>query len=171
MTSAQLAPAIFLPLVAWRIYVRVRRNVGRQRLEPKRLKMRVIIFAIIIAIITAAAAAYPKALGALAGGVVASFALAWVGLRLTTFERMPEGNYYTPNTVVGVGLSLLLVGRIAYRFIVLYQATSDGGVPTTPAFGSAITLAIIGLTFGYYVAYSAGILARAKHIDRQPVNS
>jgi hypothetical protein len=171
MTSAQLAPAIFLPLVAWRVYVRVRRNVGRQRLEPKRLKMRVVIFAIITVLFTAAAVAYPKTLAAFAGGVAVSFALAWIGIRLTTFERTPTGDYYTPNTVIGVALSLLLVGRIAYRFIVLYQATSGGAVPATPAFGSAITLGIVGLTFGYYVAYYTGVLLRAKHLDRLPVTS
>jgi hypothetical protein len=167
MTSAQLAPAIFLPLVAWRVYVRVRRNVGPQLLEPKRLKARVYIFAAITLLFAVGTAMFPMALPAFAGGVAGSVALAWLGVRLTTFQRTPKGDFYTPNTIIGVGLSLLLVARLAYRFTVIYEGSAAGSRLSQPTLGSPLTVAILGLMFGYYVAYYIGVLARAKHLDRE----
>lgn len=164
MTSAQLAPAIFLPLVAWRIYVRFRRNVGRQRLQSGRLKARICVFAAIAVIFAVLVAARPAALGALLGGIAVSVVLAWFGVRLTTFERTDQGDFYTPNTVIGVSLTLLLVARLAFRFTVVYQSTADGGPPGVSSLGSPLTMAILGLTFGYYVAYYIGVLIRAKHL-------
>lgn len=166
MTSAQLTPAILIPLVVWRIYVRVRRNIGRQRLVAKGLKTRIIIFAVITVLFGAGAALYLPSLAAFGGALVGSVVLAWWGVKLTRFERTSEGDFYTPNTVIGVGLSLILVARVVYRFTVLYPMALHGGAPTAPStFHSPLTLAIVGLTFGYYVAYYVGVLRRARHLD------
>lgn len=107
----------------------------------------------------------PVALLAFGGGVAASVAFAWIGLRLTRFERTSAGDFYTPNTVIGVALSALLLGRFVYRFFVLYGKMSVADMQTPGAFQSPLTGAIIGLTFGYYIAYYIGVLLRAKHLD------
>lgn len=168
MTTAQLAPAIVLPLILWRVYVRVRRTIGRQRLVLKTLKVRIGIFGVITVLVAATAARYPAALLGLFAGLVVSLGLAWVGVRLTRFERTSDGDFYTPNTVIGVAITLLLVGRFAYRIAVIYPmiaASHDGGALPPTNLQSPLTYAVLGLLLGYYGAYYVGVVMRARHLE------
>jgi len=166
MTSAQLLPAVIVPLIVWRVYVRVRRTIGRQPLAVNRLRVRVIIFAVVIALFTALSVAHRTTLLALGGGLALSLIVAWFAIRLTKFERTEAGDFFTPNTVIGVALSLVLIGRVAYRAVVLSQMAKGTIPPTGPhALQSPTTAAIFGLTLGFYVAYYAGILAQAKRLQ------
>lgn len=164
MTSTQLVPAIVAPLIVWRVYVRVRRNIGRQRLEPRALKVRIAVFGLVLLVIAAGAAFFLPGLLALLAGVAGSVALAWAGVRLTKFERTPEGDFFTPNTVIGIALSLLLIGRLVYRLTVVYQHASASGERLPYTMGSPLTLGILGLTFGYYVAYYTGVLVQSRRV-------
>lgn len=164
MTSAQLAPAVVLPLVIWRVYVRVRRNIGRQPLRLRQLKARIVIWSVILAAFAAAASAHPKALMGLLVGVAVSLGLAYLGVRLTKFEAVDDANYFIPNTIIGVGLSMLVVGRIAYRLLAMFSA---GMGPARPGsiFDSPLTLGTLGLMGGYYAAYYFGVVRRARHLQ------
>ena len=164
MTTAQLAPAILVPLVAWRIYVRTRRNIGRQQLRPTRLVIRVALYAFISALVAFFAAAFPPALEGEIGGLLAGAALALVGLKLTRWEMTPEGNFYTPNPFLGIALALLFVGRIVYRFTVLLAHPPSANPAAPELFHSPLTLAIFGATAGYYIAYTVGVLLRGRRV-------
>jgi hypothetical protein len=101
---------------------------------------------------------HPVTLAALAGGLSAGALLAVYGLRLTRFERAPEGLFYTPNAYLGVALSLLLVGRVLYRLAQVYSGDVLTAVASSDFVRSPATLAIFGTLAGYYVAYAAGLL-------------
>lgn len=148
----------FIPLVLWRIYARVRRQIGRQRSRAGRHWFAVLFFPLVVLLLTLAALVNPIAEAALWGGLAGGVALAAWGLRLTRFERTAEGFFYTPNAYLGVGLSMLLVGRILYRMEQMYLVS--GGAPASnPSFArSPLTLVIFGLVAGYYIAYAAGLL-------------
>lgn len=161
MKPAQLAPLLIIPFIAWRMYARVRRNIGRQPLQPKRTVVRIVIFALISVLIGIGTMANPRLLFGLVGGLFFGVPLALIGLHLTKFEITPSGKFYTPNTVIGVTLSALFVGRIIYRIIVLSDQTGQN--PSSPEiFQSPLTLSIFGLTAGYYIAYYSGVLRRAR---------
>lgn len=163
-----LVPALITPFFIWRIYRRVKREVGRQPLRSTRLKWYV---GLLVALILALAAGFfrnPTMLAALAGGGAAGVLLGWLGLRLTRFEDAPDGKFYTPNAYLGVGVSLLLVGRFVYRMLLLAQADS---FPASPAMQSPLTYCIFGLTVGYYVVYYAGVLWRLRSVTSQPVGT
>ncbi len=134
MTSKQLVPALIVPLVAWRVYSRVRRNIGRQPFRPARLKVSIAIFSVISALFAFAALTYPPVLAALGGGLLLSVLLAWLGLRLTKFETTPEGKFYTPNTALGVAVIVLFVGRLVYRVFALYGAPDPQSPPMPQPF-------------------------------------
>lgn len=146
------------PLIVWRIYVRVRRMVGRQRSSRVRPWISVCLFPVLVVLLALASRHYPVALAWLAGGLMAGSLLAVYGLRLTRFERTGQGLFYTPNLYLGTALSLLLIGRILYRIIEVYA----GGVPAAGDLShfarSPATLAIFGTLAGYYVAYAVGLL-------------
>ena len=46
MTSTQLVPALIIPFIAWRVYRRVRRNIGRQQFRPAKLKASITVTAL-----------------------------------------------------------------------------------------------------------------------------
>jgi hypothetical protein len=168
-TPSTLAFLALLPLVAWRIYIRFRRMVGRQRLSRVRPWITLTIFSIVLVLLAYAARAHAERLGWMAAGLTAGGLLAAYGLRLTRFEPTPEGLFYTPNAYLGIALSLLFFGRILYRVAEVYTI-STAASPTPPAFASSsLTLSTFGLIAGYYVTYAIGLMLwRNRELRLQP---
>jgi hypothetical protein len=155
-----LVTAAIIALVGWRLYARIRRNIGRQHFTPWRSWTSVTLFPLLILLLALALRFRPPLMGtALAGGLVLGVALGLLGLRLTRFESTPEGMFYIPSAHLGVALSLLLVCRIAYRFF------AAGGIPGAQQGGSPVsthmtplTLVLIGTLAAYYATYALGLL-------------
>ncbi len=149
---------ILVPLILWRVYARIRRMVGRQRLSKVRPWITLIVFPPIVAMLALAALHRPERLIVLVVGLAIGAGLAVYGLKRTKFEVAPQGMFYTPNAHLGIALSLLFVARILYRFVEIYALN-----PTAPRdmreFGSsALTLAVFGLLAGYYIGYAVGLI-------------
>jgi hypothetical protein len=161
--APNVVPTLLLIIVGWRMVIRFRRNVGRQPLNPKRMIFRICIYALITSLL-AAAAMVPElrlpVLAGLAGGLVGGAALGFYGLHLTRCETTTEGRFYTPNPYMGVGLSVLLLGRLIYRCVEISNATQSGAVPHFEQ--SPLTLFFYGLLAGYYMTYFAGVLQRHR---------
>lgn len=164
MTSTQIVPALVASFVAWRIYARVRRNIGRQPWQPKRLIGRAIFFGVISALYAVAVAMNPPMLGALAGGMALGVLLAFWGLHLTEFAATSEGKFYTPNLWIGLTLTLMFAGRIAYRMIAAFSQPMPDSASASTLFQSPLTVAMFGLTAGYYVAYNIDVVRRGRNV-------
>jgi len=149
-----------IPLVAWRLYSRMRRLVGRQRSRAWRHWTAALVFPLLAALVAVGAASSARAEEALAAGLAIGIALALWGLRLTRFERTPEGWFYTPNAHIGIAISVLFVARIAWRLMEAGPAFSRGAAPHLTR--SPLTLLVFGVVAGYYSAYAAGVL-RWRH--------
>lgn len=145
-------------LIAWRMYSRMRRLIGRQRLSRVRPWVSVTLFPLLVLLLASVSFAHPEGLWPLAVGLVAGAALGTWGLKLTKFERTPEGLFYTPNLHLGIALSLLLAARILYRLGQVYLGVSAGGTSLDFA-RSPITLVIFGTLAGYYIRYAIGLIA------------
>jgi hypothetical protein len=157
-TPSTLTLAILLPLLGWRIYSRFKRMVGRQRLSRVRPWITLTIFPLLLMLLALAAHAHPERLGLLATGVAAGAALGIFGLRKTLFEPTRHGLFYTPNAHLGIALSLLLVGRIAWRFFEAFVLSPHLPHDMDDFARSPLTLGVFGLLAGYYIAYAAGLL-------------
>ncbi|HEY4091428.1 MAG TPA: DUF1453 domain-containing protein [Luteibacter sp.] len=169
-STSALIPVAMGGLMVWVVYRRVRRNFGRQVIHTRKMATRVGIFAVVSCLLlTIGFASVALAEGALAGLIVGG-ALAMVGLKLTRFELGTDRtDSYIPNPWLGAALTALLVGRMVYRFAILGTAMHAGAAPAHgPAAGdSPLTMAVIGLTLGYYLAYYAGILIHHRRFKRQ----
>jgi hypothetical protein len=140
----------------------MKRNIGPQPMHRGRMIARIIIFSVLTALIGVGTITHPPTLAGLAGGLLLGVPLAFLGLHLTQFETTQKGGFYTPNAAIGVGLTLLFVGRIVYRVIALSAAQSERDPSLPQLFQSPLTLAVFGLTAGYYIAYYAGVLRRGR---------
>jgi hypothetical protein len=159
MSQSWFVTALIVILVAWRVYVRIRRMVGRQKSRVWRHWIAAILFPMLAVMVALPALRHPEALGALATGIAVGVALAIVGLRTTKFETTPLAYYYTPNTHLGIGLSLLMVARIAYRVYEVNVMTGPARATHMQDFTrSPLTLAIFGTLAAYYTTYAIGIL-------------
>ena len=155
-SPSTLAVMALIPLLAWRIYMRFRRMVGRQRLSRARPWITLGIFSTVIVALVFAAHGHPERLVWLAAGAPVGACLGLYGLHLTRFEPTPHGLFFTPNAWLGIAMSVLFFGRMLYRLVEVYTITRTHG---TPHFlGSPLTLAIFGLIAGYYVVYALGLL-------------
>jgi len=134
----------------------VRRNIGRQPLRPRRAITSIVILSVLSVLIVGASLRNINLPLGFGGGLLLGALLGFVGLKLTQFETTDEGHFYTPNTHIGIALSVLFVGRIAYKYI----PSSNAATAQNPAlpFQSPLTLFIFGLTVGYYLVYQTGIL-------------
>lgn len=167
---------VLLPLLAWRVYARFRRMVGRQRLSRVRPWVTLSIFPALIVLLCIATQSHLERLWWLAAGLSLGSLLGVCGLHKTRFEPTPQGLFYTPNAHLGIALSLLFLVRIVYRFVEVYalEPTLPHGMDDFAR--SPLTLAVFGLLAGYYIAYAIGLarwrfrVLRAKR-QREPLTA
>ena len=164
--ATTVAIALLVPLVAWRVYSRVRRMVGRQRLSKWRARITLTIFPLVCLMLAIGVIPHPERLAVFVAALVAGGALSVYGLKRTRFEAMPGMLYYTPNAHLGIALSLLFLGRVIYRAFEMYAmpaATATGGDFAR----SPLTLAVFGLLAGYYIGYAIGLLRYRRGVLRR----
>ncbi|HTQ76455.1 MAG TPA: hypothetical protein VMI15_00390 [Burkholderiales bacterium] len=157
---------VLLPLLAWRVYSRIRRLVGRQRLSRVRPWITLAVFPLLVALLAYAARGSAERLGWLAAGLAAGALLGVYGLRKTRFDPTRQGLYYTPNAHLGIALSLLFVCRILYRLVEVYVIERARTHTATDFAQSALTLSVFGLLAGYYVAYAVGLVRWRRQVLR-----
>jgi hypothetical protein len=152
-------------LILWRMYARVRRAIGRQKLSTVRPWLTVTLFPLLLVLMLLGTLANPLNAVALLSGAAVGVALGIVGHRLTTFEATPQGLFYTPNAHLGIALSLLLAGRIAWRYFQISMVVDTSTPGPGPGFvSSPLTLLIFGTLAGYYVSYAIGLLRWQRQV-------
>src|SRR3954467_1068374 len=110
---------VLLPLIAWRIVVRIKRLTQRQRLSRVRPWITLTVFPMLVSLLAMTAFVppdppQPLKLAWLAAGLLAGGLLAIYGLKRTRFEAIAgDGLYYTPDAWLGIALSSLFVARLA----------------------------------------------------------
>lgn len=169
---------IMLPLLAWIVWRRVSRQFGRQPIQRKRMVARIAIFAVVGCLLSLAGLHSIQLLEGLLVGALIGALIGMVGLRLTRFEVDPgKGDCYVPNPWIGALLTVLLLGRLAWRFMVVFPqmqqisaaATQTGGYPASPMGGyesSPLTMLVIGLLVGYYIVYFSGLLIHHRRFQQ-----
>lgn len=158
-----------LVFVAWRVHWKFRRSIGRQRFVAARSWLSVTLFPLLVMLVAIGVRFQPPVMElSLTGGLVLGVALGLVGLRLTRFEGAPDGLYYVPSAHLGVALSMLLVARLAYRYVTASAAGSDAGAVPVTMHLTPLTLALVGTLIGYYVTYAMGLLRWSVRQRRAP---
>ena len=153
-------------LIAWRLYRRTRKLVVRQHFNLRRSRMSLVFFPLLLVLFLVSSYTHPLAVAAELGGVLIGVVLAVYGLRHTKYENTAEGLFYTPNAHIGIALSVLLAGRVAYRFFQMYASTSAFAQPPQDFARSPLTLLIFGTTAGYYAWYALGLIRWHRSVGK-----
>lgn len=152
LTLPALTPILATAGVGFILYRRIRRLFGRQPYRPKRALARLILLGVVMLALIVAAVMLPQVWPGIVAGIVAGTAIGVFALRHTQVEPCLREAYYTPNPWIGGALSLLLVGRLAWRWA---GGAFSGGMPTTQA--SPLTMAIAATLIAYYLTYGMGL--------------
>ena len=155
-------------LLAWRLYRRTHKLIMRQHFSLRRSRLSLIFFPLLILLFLIGSYLHPLAVAAELGGVLIGVALAVYGLRHTKYENTAEGLFYTPNAHIGIALSLLLAGRVAYRFFQMYVSAAAFAQPPQDFARSPLTLLIFGTTAGYYAWYALGLIRWQRSLTPSP---
>ena len=169
-----MLPALMIPVAVFAIYRRVRGNFGEQPIRRKRMIARIVMLSLVTVLLALSGLYNPMLLVGLAGGIAGGAVLGTVGLRLTRFgqNERSEG-VYIPNPWIGAALTALLLGRLAWRFLVAMPQLQDpamaaaAGHAPPPMGNSPLTLAVFGLMVGYYLVYFIGLLVHHRRFQRE----
>ena len=157
--------AAVVALMLFFAYRRVRSAIGRQRLQPARMKVRVGILVIVGAIFIVVPRGDLVILTAAVIGAIIGVGLAVYALRHTQVDVTADGVFYTGHPYIGLGIALLFIGRLIYRFV--HMATTPGMVPDARGaspfagmVGNPVTTGVFFVVAGYYIAYYTGLLRK-----------
>jgi hypothetical protein len=162
----QLVPFLVAALVVFMVYRRLRRSFGRQVFSPKRMGVRIAILAVVGCAVAASTVFRSTAfLGAMIAGSAAGAALGVWGANRTRFEYFRGVLNYVPHTYTGIAVSLLFLGRLAYRLMEFWgQGHGQAAPPAGSPIRSPLTVGVLFVLVGYYVCYYGLVLRNSKHI-------
>src|SRR4051812_16034802 len=114
MSLYTLALIALVPILVWRIYSRIKKQMARQRSILSRHYTGLLVFGGMLVVPLPDLGNNPFALAAMAAGAIGGIVLGQYGLRKTRFEDTPEGYFVTPPMRMGVLVAMLLVARVVY---------------------------------------------------------
>jgi hypothetical protein len=158
-------------LILYRIFLRVRRNIGWQQLNPGKMKLLTTIFVIIGLIFLIEGAFHLVSLISDIAGILFGVILAYYGGLMTRIEQRDGSWYYRPSIWIGSLVTVLFLGRLTYRIYEAYTlgnlAGSQGGLTSIGYDANTPwTSGLLLIMFAYYVVYY-NILLR-KHSAVSP---
>jgi hypothetical protein len=157
--AQHLTPLLFAAAIGWVYYRRIRRHFGRQPYQHKRALLRTGVLAAVLCGLIVMAIALPTVGLAIVAGLLLGAALGVTALRHTRIEAVDGARWYTPNPWIGGALSLLLVGRLAWRWG--QGMFSQGGAQLAQNM-SPLTIGILAVLVAFYVVNGAGLAWRMR---------
>jgi hypothetical protein len=180
----QIGPFLVAALVVFAVYRRLRRSFGRQLLRPARMTVRIALLAVVACLLLPMAFRSAEFLTAELLGAALGMSLAVWGARRTRFLMTGGRLHYVPHTYAGIAVSLLFLGRLAFRLVQGYTGMHASGTTTrianaaypSQAFGpgmvkSPLTVGILFVLVGYYVCFYSWVLWKSKHLEAADVES
>jgi hypothetical protein len=183
---SQLGPYLIAALVVFAVYRRLRRSFGRQPLRPRRMMIRIVLLALIGCALMPAAFRSTQFLAAELAGAALGIALGLWGAERTRFLMSGEQLHYVPHTYTGIAVSLLFLGRLAFRLVQVYSGSHPSHVAYANAVPGAdpaqalttgsmvqspLTVGLLYVLIGYYLCYYGLVLWKSKHLKAEDIET
>jgi hypothetical protein len=175
---SQIGPYLLALLVVFAVYRRLRRSFGRQALRPTRLTVRIVLLAVLACFMLPLGLTSVQFLAAESVGAALGLGLGVWGAQRTRFLMHDGQLHYVPHTYTGIAVSLLFVGRLAYRLVQVSVGghSPHGAVDPSRAFAgtsmlrSPLTVGILFVLVGYYVCYYGWLLWKSKRLTAADID-
>jgi len=186
---SQIGPFLFAALIVFAIYRRLRRSFGRQLLRPGRMTLRMVLLAAVGCALLPMALRSAQYLWAELAGAALGIGLGLWGAQRTRFMTYDGRLHYVPHTYTGIAISLLFLGRLAFRGVQVYagvqapHAADAGGAYVADAASpslafaptsmvrSPLTVGIFFVLAGYYLWYYGSVLWKSKHLKAEDIEA
>lgn len=168
-----IGPFLLAALVVFAVYRRFRRSFGRQALRPGRMTGRLVLFAVLACVLLPMALQSAQLLAAELAGAALGIALGLWGSQRTRFLMYRGQLHYVPHTYTGIAVSLLFLGRLAFRLASQFAAPT----PQSRGFGastmvkSPLTVGILFVLLGYYAWYYGWLLWKSKRLQAADIEA
>lgn len=171
--------AIIVLVIAFGLYRRVRRTVGKQPLASGRLTFRLVLFSIIGVLVLLPGIFKPQLFIGDAAGLVIGGILAFYAIKHTTFENQNGKWTYRTHPVIGLIVIVLFIGRIIYRMFEYSSLMNNTGTAVSEAGGAQaagtqmqytgdpLTAGVLFILIAYYAGYYGFLLRQKKMLDRE----
>lgn len=161
-TLPALTPYLATAGIGWLMYRRIRRSFGRQPWQPKRNAFRLAVMVLLLGMLTMAALFLPRVGVGIGAGLAAGLLLGGMALRHTQIEWHDGRLTYVPNPWIGGILTLLLVGRLAWRWS---QGAFADGAAATAQQASPLTMGVAAALVGYFLLLNGGLWWRMRKMQ------
>lgn len=165
MNQHIISLAVLAVVFVWVIYLRVKRTIGFQRFERRRIYTRTGIFGTIGALVLASGFLHPILYAGDAAGLVAGAALALLAIRFLVFERRDEAWYYRTHVWIESVVLVLFLARLVLR---VWEVMQNGGRQNAVQAEDPFTAGAISLFVGYYIAFHIGLLRKERALGAPP---
>ncbi len=159
-----LTPYLATAGIGWVMYRRIRRSFGRQPWQPARNAVRVALMTCLLAALMVGFWFLPHVRPAVGLGLIAGAALGALALKHTRFEWHEGLPTYVPNPWIGAVLTLLLVGRLAWRWS---QGAFGDGAAATAQQASPLTMGFAGTLVAYFLLLNVGVWLRMRRLQSE----
>ncbi|MCC2685657.1 MAG: hypothetical protein K0R75_2556 [Paenibacillaceae bacterium] len=166
MPIQTIVVALLALFIVYRIYLRVRRSIGWQQLNPVKLRISSIILTVLGIVLLALGATHPISLLSDAAGIVIGGILAYYGVATTRFEQRDGRWHYRPGTWIGGLVTVLFFARILYRLYDMFVMSSSGSglsaADRLQSIAGGWSAGLMLVLFSYYVVYNVIIMRKQK---------
>lgn len=161
MQLTTLALLILIPLLIWRVYLRLKQFFVRQESLMWKHWVGAVLFPLMLLAALVSLLANGPSLAALAGATVAGGWLAFFALKKTRFETVGRRYFFKPYARFGILVCMLFAARVLQIGVELYMnRQSEFPQPLTREMVMAhpLSCAAFGLLAGYLATFSIGML-------------
>jgi hypothetical protein len=154
-------------IIAFVLYRRVKRSIGFQRFSPKRLKFRIVLFAIVGVILLAVSLIHPILIIADVVGIAAGAVLAYYAIRHFIYEWRDEFLYSRTHIYIESTVLILFLGRVLYRVLAVFTMSQNlvvvqGDNQMTPYTRDPYTVGIFCVILTYYIIYNSFLIRKGE---------
>lgn len=160
---ASTAPYWVPALSALMVYRRIRRNFGVQPWRPVRSGIRLGILSLVACMLIVLAVLQPQLALAMGAGAVIGVGVGLLALKHTHAALRDGRRVYTPNPWIGGALTVLLLGRLAWRWT--HEGFAAAQAP------SPLTLGMAAVLIVYSLVYLIGLMLQMRRLPATGENS
>ena len=161
MQLTTLALLILIPLLIWRVYMRLKQFFVRQESLVWKHWTGAGLFGLLLLVSAGTLLADGPALASLVGGTVAGGWLAFFALRKTRFETVGRRYFFKPYDRFGILVCMLFAARVLQIGVELYmnrQAEVPQLITRDMLLRHPLSCVAFGLLAGYLATFSIGML-------------